>query len=411
MRRLLTALLALLFAFTAANAQTTVRVQGYGGQDPAIVQRLIDEVIGKGLAADGITIKYEPIETDYNTVLVNSLSAGTAGDVFYVPGEVAPGFIATGKLLPLEGLVDTNAFLDNLNAVFTQDGHVYGIAKDFNTLAVFYNKDIFDAAGVDYPNADDDWNAFADKLAKVAAYKPDIYGACLAADTARLGAFAFANGWTPFTPDGGVDLTSPAFADAFDLYTGLVTKGVAVQPSDVGAGWPGDCLAREQAAVAIEGAWILGFLRDNAPNLHYGASFLPKSPTTGKSGNFIYTVAWAINSDTKVKDAAVKVLQALTSPEAQQFILEQGLAIPSRKALADNAYFQQDTPEAQANKVIFEGASHGNVYGFQFGKVGTDYMNPINNAITAVMTKASNSAAALKQAQTDLTALLQRAAP
>jgi len=411
MRRLLIALLATLFAFSWANAQTIVRVQGYGGQDPAIVQRLIDEVIGKDLAAQGITIKYEPIETDYNTVLVNSLSAGTAGDVFYVPGEVAPGFIATGKLLPLEGLVDTSAFIDTLNAVFTQDGHVYGIAKDFNTLAVFYNKDIFDAAGAEYPNADDDWNSFEAKLTKVASLKPDLYGACLAADTARLGAFAFANGWTPFTADGKADITSPAFAQAFDFYTGLVTKGLAVQPADVGAGWPGDCLAREQAAVAIEGAWILGFLRDNAPNLQYGASFLPKSPNTGKSGNFIYTVAWAINADTKVQDAAVKVLEALTSPEAQQFILEQGLAIPSRKALADNAYFKQDTAEAQANKIVFEGASHGNVYGFQFGKVGTDYMGPINNAMTAVMTKASGSEAALKQAQTDLDALLQRATP
>ncbi len=408
---LLSLLLATLFTLGWANAQTIVRVQGYGGQDPAIVQRLIDEVIGADLAAKGITIKYEPIETDYNTVLVNSLSAGTAGDVFYVPGEVAPGFIATGKLLPLEGLVDTSAFIDSLNAVFTQDGHVYGIAKDFNTLAVFYNEDLFDAAGVPYPSADDDWNAFADKLTRVAAFKPDVYGACLAADTARLGAFAFANGWTTFTADGGVDLTSPAFADAFDFYTGLVTKGVAAQPADLGAGWPGDCLAREQAAVAIEGAWILGFLRDNAPNLHYGATFLPKSPTTGESGNYIYTVAWSINADTKVKDAAVEVLKALTSPEAQQFILEQGLAIPSRKALADNAYFKQDSAEAQANKIVFEGASHGNVYGFQFGKVGTDYMNPINNAMTAVMTGASSGEAALRQAQADVTALLQRVAP
>lgn len=411
MRRLLTALIATLFTLTLANAQTTVRVQGYGGQDPAIVQRLIDEVIGKDLAAKGITIKYEPIETDYNTVLVNSLSAGTAGDVFYVPGEVAPGFIATGKLMPLEGVIDTSEFLDNLNAVFTQDGHVYGIAKDFNTLAVFYNEDLFDAAGVEYPSADDDWNAFTEKLTRVAALDPDVYGACLAADTARLGAFAFANGWTTFKDDGSVDLTSPPFAEAFDLYTGLVTKGVAAQPSDLGAGWPGDCLAREQAAVAIEGAWILGFLRDNAPNLHYGATFLPKSPTTGKSGNYIFTVAWAINADTKVKDAATEVLKALTSPEAQQFILEQGLAIPSRKALADNAYFQQDSAEARANKIVFEGASHGNVYGFQFGKVGTDYMNPINNAITAVMTGAANSQAALKQAQDDLSSLLKRATP
>ncbi|NLG08304.1 MAG: extracellular solute-binding protein [Deinococcales bacterium] len=409
MRRLLPVILVTLaLLLGAAQAQTTVRVQGYGGQDPAIVQRLIDEVIGESLATQGIEIVYEPIETDYNTILVNALSAGTAGDVFYVPGEVAPGFIATGKLLPLDDRVDTSAFLPNLNDVFTQDGQVYGIAKDFNTLAVFYNADLFDEAGVDYPSAEDDWNTFTEKLRAVAELDPSIYGACIAADMARLGAFAFANGWQTFEEDGSVNLTDPAFVEAFDFYTGLVTEGLAVQPADVGAGWPGDCLAREQAAVAIEGAWILGFLRDNAPNLRFGAAPLPVSPNTGESGNYSFTVAWAVNADSQVQDAAIAVLEALTSPEAQQFILEQGLAIPSRVELGANPYFEQDTPEAQANRVIFENAEGPNVYGFQFGRVGTDYMNPINNAMTAVMTGAATTEEALQQAQSELDALLQR---
>lgn len=398
----------LAFALSLATAQTTVRVQGYGGQDPAIVQRLIDEVIGDDLAAEGITIQYEPIETDYNAVLTNALSAGTAADVFYIPGETAPGIIATGKVLPIEDLVDTSAFIDSLMSVYTIDGHVYGIPKDFNTLAVFYNKDIFDAAGVDYPNADDDWNTFGDKLKAVNELDPDIHGICLPADFARMGAFAYANGWTPFEADGSANLLDPKFVEAFDYYTGLVTSGVAVQPADIGAGWPGDCLAKEQAAVAIEGAWILGFLRDSAPNLQYGSSLLPKSPNTGETGNFIYTVAWGINADSQVQDAAVKVLDALTSPETQQFILEQGLAIPSRKALADNPYFQQDTPEAQGNLTVFEGASAGNVLGYQFGNVGTDYLTPINNAMNEVMTGQSDSQTALTQAQSELAALLAR---
>ena len=100
MRRVLALLVTFALPAVLAQAQTIVRVQGYGDQHPAIVQRLIDEVIGEGLAEQGIRIVYEPIETDYNTILVNALSAGTAGDVFYVPGEVAPGFIATGKLPP-----------------------------------------------------------------------------------------------------------------------------------------------------------------------------------------------------------------------------------------------------------------------------------------------------------------------
>src|SRR5690606_16195477 len=101
--------------------------------------------------------------------------------------------------------------------------------------------------------------------------------------------------------------------EAFDFYTGLVTEGTAVQPADIGAGWPGDCMAREQAAAAIEGAWMLGFMRDSAPNMPYGAALLPTAPGTSERGNFIYTVAWGINADTTEQDAAVAVLEALTS--------------------------------------------------------------------------------------------------
>ena len=407
MRKILLLLVSLAL-FGAALAQTTVRIMGYGGQDPAIVQRLLSDVIGDELEAENITIQYEPLEGDYNAALTNALSAGTAADLFYLPGETAPGFIATGKVLPLNDLVDSSVYLDNLNQTFTQDGNLYGIAKDFNTLAVFYNKDLFDEAGVEYPNADDDWNTFADKLRAVNDLGDDVYGACLPADFARLGAFAFANGWQPFGEDGTANLQDPAFVEAFDWYTGLVQEGVAVQPSDIGAGWPGDCLAKEQSAVAIEGAWMLGFLRDQAPNLQYGTTLLPKSPTTDERGNYIYTVAWAVNADSPNQEAAVKVLEALTSEETQQFILEQGLAIPSRSALSENSYFEQDTPEAQANQTVFAGASDGNVLGFQFGAVGTDYGAPIANAMTAVMTGQSDSATALQEAQTELDATIQR---
>ncbi len=409
MRRVLLAVALLGLVFSAAQAQTTVRIMGYGGGDPAIVQRLLDEVVGQQLADQGITVQYEPIETDYNQVLTNALSAGTAADVFYIPGETAPGIIATGKVLPITDLVDTSAFIPSLMDVFTVDGQVYGIPKDFNTLAVFYNEDLFDEAGVEYPSAEDDWNTFREKLSAVNDLGDDVYGACIPADFARMGAFAYANGWTPFTDDGTVDLTAPAFVEAFEFYTGLVTDGIAVQPADVGAGWPGDCLAQETAGVAIEGAWIIGFLRDAAPNLPYGATLLPMSPTTGDRGNFIYTVAWGVNADSPNRDAAVAVLEALTSPEAQQFILEEGLAIPSREELSNNPYFQEDSAEAQGNLTVFEGASDGNVLGFQFGTVGTDYMGPLNNAMTAVMTGQATAEEALAQAQEELDALLQRA--
>jgi multiple sugar transport system substrate-binding protein len=187
-----------------------------------------------------------------------------------------------------------------------------------------------------------------------------------------------------------------------------VREGVAIQPSDIGQGWTGGCFATDSVGVAIEGAWILGFLRNDAPNLQYGATLMPIGPS-GERGNSLYTVAYGINADSPHRDAALRALQALTSPEAQQWVLEQGLAIPSRADLADNDFFLEGTPEASANAIVFQGATDGNVFGFQFGRIGTDWMTPVNAALSSIMTGQSTVEAALAEAQRDLDALTERA--
>jgi multiple sugar transport system substrate-binding protein len=406
MRRILPALI--IAALVGSAFAQTIRIMGYGGNDPAILVRLLDEVVGADLAAQGITVTYEPLEGDFNAALFNALSAGTAADIFYVPVETAPGIIATGKVLPLDGLFDTAPFIPSLVEAYTVNGQVYGVAKDFNTLAIHYNIDLFEEAGVEVPNESDTWETFAEKLRGVAALGDDVYGACFPAGYDRFGAFAFATGWEPFGANGRSDLLDPAFVEAVTWYTDLVREGVAVQPSDIGQGWTGGCFATDQVGVAIEGAWILGFLRDAAPNLRYGTTLMPIGPS-GERGNFLYTVAYGINADSPNRQAALTVLEALTSPEAQQWVLEQGLAIPSRSALADNPFFGEGTPEAEANRVVFVGADDGSVFGFQFGRIGTEWMNPVNSALVEIMTGQTSVDAALRAAQRDLDAVLDRA--
>jgi multiple sugar transport system substrate-binding protein len=393
----------------AAEAEPTqIRIMGYGGQDPAIVARLLDEVVRDRLAEQNIEVTYEPLEGDYNAALFNALSAGTAGDVFYIPVETAIGIIETGKVLPLNDYVDTEPFIDSLVDAYTFDGNVYGIAKDFNTLALHYNMDLFDEAGVEYPGENETWESLEEKIRGVSALGDDVYGISFPPSYDRFGAFAFASGWEPFDEDGGTNLLDSRFQEAVSWYTDLVKEGVAVQPSDLGQGWTGGAFATEQVGIAIEGAWILGFLRNEAPNIRFGTTYMPIGPS-GDRGNFLYTVAYGINADSEHRDEALEVLEALTSIEAQQFVLEEGLAIPSREALADNPFFDQDTPEATANRVVFEGADMGYVRGYQFGRVGTDWFQPINSALALIMTGEQELEPALEAAQSEIDALIERA--
>jgi len=272
-----------------------------------------------------------------------------------------------------------------------------------------YNKDLFDEAGVAYPTNNETWTSLATKLRQVKQkLGNDYYSICLAPNFDRFGAFAYATGWQQFDAQGRTNLADPRFAEAFNWYTGLAKDKVGITPSELSAGWGGDCLKTGKVAVAIEGGWIVNFLRDNAPNLKYGTALMPKNNKTGQRGNLLYTVGWAINSGTKNRAAAVKVLNLLTSPQAQQYVLEQGLAIPSRTSLQNNAYFKKTDPGAQNARVVFNGADDGNVRAFTFGPRGPDWAKPINEALGAVLSGQSSAADALKKAQADMTTFQRR---
>ncbi|HHX27098.1 MAG TPA: ABC transporter substrate-binding protein [Firmicutes bacterium] len=411
-RVLCVAMLAVMLACAAVSqaAEVKIRVAGFGGTDTAIVEELIARFVQPNLT--GIQVAYEPIPDAYDKWIVNALSAGTGPDLFYVDIFWSQGLFSSGAVEPLDAYLAKSQVLKEkdiipalLNA-FTYGGKVYGIPKDFNTLALIYNKDMFDIAKVAYPDENDDWNTLTDKLRKVQAAFPDVYGVCLSPEFARMGAFAYATGFKNFDKDGKTDILSKEFRDAFNWYTGLAEKGIGVMPADIGQGWGGGALAAEKVAACFEGAWIVGFLRDESPNLNYGAALLPKYPGTGKRGNLTFTVSWSMNATSKHKEEAFKVLEMLTSPEAQQWVLERGLALPSRSALVDNPYFKKTDREAVTNRIVFEGAADGYVMPFEFGKYGGDWMTPINEALVSVMSGQQSADEALKEAQKRLTELI-----
>ncbi len=385
-----------------------ITIGGYDGQtDTATVNELINKYVKPKLAADGVEVKYVPT-AEFGKSILNQLSAGTAPDLFYLEDSAAQGLISTGKILPLNGLVNAKDFLPSLNKVFSQNGKQYGIAKDFNTLTLYYNKDLFDQAKVAYPDSNDTWNDFETKVTKVqTTLGKGYYGTCFPAEYARFGAFAASTGWKPILA-GNRTILDSRFKSAFTFYTGLVKKGFAVKPAQVNAGWGGDCIKSGKVATAFEGGWALGFLRDNAPNLKYGTALLPLDPATKKRGNLIYTVAWAINAGTKNKDAAVKVLNALTSVEAQQFILRSGLALPSRTSLQSDPYLKGDKPEQVAFKNVFTGASDGNAVSFAPDKFGGDWYRPIDEALNAVMDGQKTVDQAIKDAQAGLDRVMKK---
>ncbi|MCA9859618.1 MAG: sugar ABC transporter substrate-binding protein, partial [Thermomicrobiales bacterium] len=102
---------------------------------------------------------------DYWTKLQTGIAGGETFDVFWINSASLPVYASAGALLPIdsivgEGGVDIANFAAPLVEMYQWDGLQYGIPRDFDTIALFYNKDIFDAAGVAYPDDTWTWETF-----------------------------------------------------------------------------------------------------------------------------------------------------------------------------------------------------------------------------------------------------------
>ena len=113
---------------------------------------------------------------EYWTKLQTALPTGTGPDVFWM-NIGAPDYIEPGLLLDMteriqEAGIDMSKFPEAVTGMYEQDGKIYGIPKDYDGMAVYYNKSIFDEMGVEYPKEGWTWD---DLLATAQALTNDTH--------------------------------------------------------------------------------------------------------------------------------------------------------------------------------------------------------------------------------------------
>jgi ABC-type glycerol-3-phosphate transport system substrate-binding protein len=142
---------------TETGGKVRIRFSGYTG-NPAetdLLARLVAEFNG---SQPDIEVVYEPVPGQYYPKMLTMLVANTAPDVFYLDIAYFKPFLGKKIVRPLDDYIAASAmrrheFIHSLYDAFTHEGRVYGIPKDFNTLALFYNKELFDEANVPHPDS------------------------------------------------------------------------------------------------------------------------------------------------------------------------------------------------------------------------------------------------------------------
>jgi multiple sugar transport system substrate-binding protein len=314
----------------------------------------------------------------YDEKLQASLAGGSPPDVFYIDSFKLPDYVNAGALEPYEPYaVDVEDFYPSLRDAFTVDGTFYCPPKDFSTLALEYNKDMFDAAGLDYPTPDWTWDDLRAAAETLTNADNDVYGMVLSADFARWIAFLYQAGGSVTDPEfTKMTINSPEALDALNFYVNLVLDGYAAQPSDLDSGWNGEAFGKQRAAMAIEGNWMIPYMKDQFPDVNFGVTELPAGPA-GKA-TMAFTVCYGVPADGKNKEASFKLVNFLTGPDGMKEWTDLGLAMPTRQSLRDG--WLEKFPDLEP---FLNGADYAHKWQFRPGF--QDVLDTINDGLQQAM--------------------------
>ena len=312
-------------------------------------------------ATPGVTVSVEVSDWDsYWTKLKTLLAANTPPDMFAIDAPLYLDYQTKGVLLNLQPYIDANpGMLDGLypqtlQAYQTPDGY-FGLPRDFQTIVLFYNKAMFDAAGMAYPSADwtwDDLRAAAKKLTldTNGDGKTEQYGF-------SFDMWDMEPGYSEAIWSYGGDILNadhtktllgePAARQAWQLLYDMTFVDKSVPDSNTSGQYGGDTFLAGVTAMMPMGHWAAPGYAE--ANLNFDVAPMPKGP----AGRFtsVNSAGFVIANGTKHPAEAFSFLKFVLSTAGQTRLAELGFACPVLKSIAESPTFLDQ--QIKINQQVF----------------------------------------------------------
>jgi multiple sugar transport system substrate-binding protein len=313
----------------------TMLIGSSGDAETSAVQAAAD-----AWAADNDTTVEVVAAADLTQELAQGFAGDNPPDLFYMSWDQFQTYASNGYLEDYAAdLPNAGDFYPNLEETFTYDGTFTCAPKDFSTLGLIVNTDLWAAAGLTEADVPTDW----DSLRQVAQTLTtgDVVGLSMGQEYARVGVFMNQAGGQLVNDD-----QTEATADSAENAEGLAyvqqlhADGLLRWPAEIDSGWSGEALGSGRAAMVIEGPWIKGIQTD-FPDTNYAAYELPAGP--GGQSTFTFTNCWGIPATGGDTAQAQSLVEYLTGDDQQLEFADAFGVIPSTEAAA--ATYAETYPE------------------------------------------------------------------
>jgi multiple sugar transport system substrate-binding protein len=330
---------------TGEGESVTLRIAtGDSGEGLTPHQAIIDHYIQTNPST---SILLDPVSGDYYAVLLSSLESDQPPDLLQIGDDAVPNFVSHEAIIPLDKCIKDNnlnltGYLPGLLDPGKESGEQYLLPKDYSPIGVFYNKKLFDQAGLDYPKENWTWEellATAQKLTQDldGDGTPDIWGIQLPANwTSGFEFWVAAAGGSLVSPDGKkavAYMDSPATIRAVKFYADLYNQyRVAPPPVDLTQFGGGNTEFRQgKAAMWLTGRWPQSDLK-KLEAIDLGVA---PPPSDVQRANILFWSGFGISSASKNPDQACKFLIYYTGNPGSE--IWKYWALPAVRSVAETS--------------------------------------------------------------------------
>jgi multiple sugar transport system substrate-binding protein len=276
----------------------------------------------------------------YWDLLATNAAGGELPDVFNMSQTYVHFYMQNDVLLNLQSYfegagVDTEVWGSGMVDPYRdENGDLYAAPVNWDSIAIFYNKEMFDAAGLEYPTAGWTWDDFAEAARALTDPENDVYGAAVYSEyQAGYPNWIASAGVVPIIDSARTTCTlrDPASIETLNFLKGLYDEGVMPSISVMGGTSADDAFAywaSGRVAMVTAGSWKLNQAMEEVP-FEWDIVQLPVHPETGLSRSIVHSVGYVASSRTENPDLAANLILFLASDEGQRYFAEGGNVAPA----------------------------------------------------------------------------------
>lgn len=310
-------------------------------QEPGLKDIIADFTEETGIEAELQVVQWN----EYWTLLEAGAQGGEMPDVFWMHSNESQRYMSNEILLDLtdkageSDLVDMSKYPEEIKELYTYDGKVYGIPKDIDTIALWYNKTMFDEAGVAYPDESWTWDTVVESAKKLTKEDGSQYGIAIRNDNNQEAYYniVYDMGGEIISDDkktSGYD--DPNTIKAMQYIEKLIQDGSMPSMETMSENNPDILLKSGKSAMSFHGSWMVStFKQEDYIKENCDCALMPMDADSGRRVSIYNGLGWAAAANGDNTENAWKLIEYLGSEKAQQKQAELGITMSAWDGTSD----------------------------------------------------------------------------